>query len=61
MKKKNYKLSGVIHYISFGKKIGHYTASSKCNGEWFYFDDTIVSKAHTLNSNEIILFYDNGI
>ena len=60
-KKKNYKLSGVIHYISFGKKIGHYTASSKCNGEWFNFDDTIVSKAHALNSNEIILFYDNGI
>ena len=60
-KKKNYKLSGVIHYISFSKKIGHYTASSKCNGEWFYFDDTIVSKAHALNSNEIILFYDNGI
>lgn len=52
-----YFLSGIIHYISFGEKIGHYTASCRVNDKWYYFDDTWVSPKK-VNQNEIILFYE---
>ena len=58
--KNNYKLSGIIHYISFGKKFGHYTASCQCNDGWYHFDDAMVTKGQN-HSNEIILFYENRI
>jgi ubiquitin C-terminal hydrolase len=54
-----YSLSGVIHYISFGKKLGHYTASCQCDDGWYYFDDSRVTKVQNLYPNEIILFYEN--
>lgn len=56
----SYNLSGVIHYRSYGKTgaSGHYTASCSCYDGWYYFDDTIVSRIHSPNSNEIILFYE---
>ena len=54
-----YKLCCILYYTSFGKKFGHYTASCICkDGEWYHFDDHIVSKGQKVNSNEIILFYD---
>lgn len=54
-----YKLCCIIYYMSFEKKSGHYTASCICNdGEWYHFDDQIISKGQQFNSNEIILFYD---
>ena len=54
----SYHLSGKIHYFSFKKKIGHYTASCIYKGEWFYFDDKMVLKQEN-NQNEIILFYES--
>ena len=56
----SYNLSGIIHYTSFGKKgvSGHYTASCLCHDGWYHFDDTLVSKIYSADSNEIILFYE---
>ena len=44
---KTYSLSGIIHYIPFGKKdgIGHYTATIFYKKKsWIHFNDTIISK-----------------
>ena len=57
----SYSLSGVIHYTSFGRKIGHYTASCKYKNGWLHFDDNNIyeiNKPQDFNG-EIILFYES--
>ena len=56
-----YNLKSVIYYYSIRKKLGHYTASCKCDYKEYYFDDSEViekTKANILG-NPIILFYEN--
>lgn len=56
-KKNTYSLYGVVnHYGCTGG--GHYTAYCKNNGDWYEFNDAIVSKVENIiTNNAYILFY----
>ena len=58
--KTRYENTSVMYYTKFSKTIGHYTASCKCDGDWYYFNDTYVEKGKNSNSNfkPIILIYE---
>lgn len=53
-----FKLKGVVYYLSFGYKSGHYTALCECGNEWYYFDDNIAQKKEKPEVGKaILLFY----
>lgn len=55
-----YKLSGIIHYGSDTSDYGHYTATCKVGNDWYFFNDSFISKEEKKEEfykNVIILFY----
>ena len=57
--KNRYENISIMYYSNFDKKIGHYTASCKCDNDWYYFNDIYVEKGKygNTNSKPIILIY----
>ncbi|EPR79964.1 Ubiquitin carboxyl-terminal hydrolase [Spraguea lophii 42_110] len=55
----NYKLRSVCNHIELGFGSGHYTTYSKREGDWYCFNDSVVSKLKEMKKeNAYILFYE---
>ena len=60
-KKNNiYNLCGIIEYHTYNSKNGHYTATSLCGNQWYFFNDSFIKEKDDIDDldNEIILAYE---
>jgi len=58
-----YQITSVIYHSQLGKKSGHYTASCRCDNDWYYFNDSYVAKEKFRNKHlkPIILIYEKNL
>ena len=60
-KKNNiYNLCGIIEYHTYNSKNGHYTATSLCGNQWYFFNDSFIKEKDDIDDldDEIILAYE---
>lgn len=57
-----YDLKGIIYYDLYERDFGHYSASLKINGKWYYLDDESLENQdepnNYINDNVVLLFYE---